>query len=135
MGVRFLKIAVLYFLIGILLGMYMSITHQFQFAPSHAHINLLGWTSLALVGIIYHLFPQAGEMRLAKWHFWLHNIGLPIMMVGLVLMESGMVQYEPVVAVGASATVIGIILFVINVWLNVKSTKVKQSSSSNTAAM
>jgi cbb3-type cytochrome oxidase subunit 1 len=89
MGVRLIKIAVVYFGIGVLFGMYMSITEQMQFAAVHAHINLLGWASLALAGIVYHLFPSAATTVLAKLHFWLHNIGLPVMMVGLALLLSG----------------------------------------------
>lgn len=120
MGVRFLKIAVIYFLAGIIMGMYISITQSFQYAPSHAHVNLLGWASLALVGIIYHLFPRAAENYFAKIHFWLHNIGLPIMMIGLVWLESGSLSFEPLIVIGASLTSIGILLFVINVLINVK---------------
>ena len=55
-----LKIAVLYLLAGSTFGLIMGLTHQFQFAPVHAHANLLGWASLALAGLIYWLCPQAG---------------------------------------------------------------------------
>ncbi|WCN36225.1 cytochrome-c oxidase [Aneurinibacillus uraniidurans] len=121
MGIRLLKIASVYFLLAIILGMFMSITHQFNYAPSHAHIGLLGWTSLALAGIIYHLFPDAARNKLATSHFWLHNIGLPIMMIGLLVFETGKTAFEPVIAIGATLTSLGVVLFVINVLLNVKS--------------
>jgi hypothetical protein len=45
----------------------------FILAPVHAHLLLLGWASLALAGIIYHLYPAAGTTRLARIHFWAHN--------------------------------------------------------------
>jgi len=45
----------------------------------------LGWASLALAGLVYHFYPAASITRLARFHFWLHNIGLPLFMVGLVL--------------------------------------------------
>ncbi|MGC5327693.1 cytochrome-c oxidase [Brevibacillus sp. SYSU BS000544] len=129
MGARFLKIAVIYFLIGVFMGMFMSMTQQFQFAPSHAHINLLGWVSLALAGVIYVLFPKAGESRLGKWHFWLHNLGLPVMMIGLVVLESGNPTVEPVIVIGANILTVGIILFVINVLLNVKASEISISTA------
>ncbi len=131
MGVRFIKLAVLNFLVGIGMGMFMSITHKFEYAPSHAHINLLGWTSLALAGVIYHLFPAAGESRLGKLHFWLHNLGLPVFMAALIAIESGMMAAEPLIALGANVTSLGILLFVINVFLNVKQEKNDSGKSNN----
>ncbi|SFB04145.1 hypothetical protein SAMN04515620_11433 [Collimonas sp. OK607] len=46
MGIRFLKIAVIYLLIGALLGGYMGAAENFALAPVHAHLALLGWASV-----------------------------------------------------------------------------------------
>ena len=89
MGLNFLRIATLYLIVGVLMGFVMGITEAFQYAPVHAHVNLLGWASLALVGVIYHLYPAAAETRLARVHFWLHNLGLPVFMVSLAVMLAG----------------------------------------------
>jgi cbb3-type cytochrome oxidase subunit 1 len=120
MGIRFIKIAVLYFAVGISMGLYMGITGQFTLAPVHAHLNLLGWASLALVGIVYQLFPAAGTTRLAQFHFWLHNLGLPPLMVALVLVLTGRPALEPLVGVFSLVVGTGILLFVINVWRTVQ---------------
>ncbi|MFC0562322.1 hypothetical protein [Halalkalibacter alkalisediminis] len=56
MGVTFIKISVVYFVIGVLLGYYMSVAHGSNLTGVHAHINLLGWTSMTLAGIIYTMF-------------------------------------------------------------------------------
>ncbi|MGV2805360.1 cytochrome-c oxidase, partial [Clostridium perfringens] len=53
MGVKLIKIAAVYFVLGILLGMYMSISHSYDYASVHTHVNLLGWASLALAGVFY----------------------------------------------------------------------------------
>ncbi|MFE5321249.1 cbb3-type cytochrome c oxidase subunit I [Paenibacillus sp. NPDC056579] len=119
MGARLIKIASVYFVLGIALGMFMSISHKFDYASVHAHINLLGWASLALAGIVYHVFPKSAESVLGKIHFWLHNVGLPIMMIGLFLLVSGVAGMEPVIAVGGTVTSIGVVLFMINVLKNV----------------
>lgn len=50
MGARLIKISSVYFVIGVLLGMYMSMTENPMLSPVHAHVNLLGWASLALAG-------------------------------------------------------------------------------------
>lgn len=120
MGVKLIKISAIYFLIGVLLGYYMSVASNYNLTGVHVHINLLGWTALTLAGIIYCLFPQASRTKLAKWHFWLHNIGLPIMMISLaLLLTTGGSHYVAGVSVGATITVLGIILFVINVFQKV----------------
>ncbi|WLD93922.1 cytochrome-c oxidase [Alkalihalobacillus sp. AL-G] len=121
MSVKLIKISAVYFAIGVLLGMYMSMSHSYNLVPVHVHINLLGWTALTLAGIIYHLFPAASETKLAKIHFWGHNIGLPIMMIGLAFIVHGHTQVEPVIAVGATITVVSVLLFVYNILKNIKS--------------
>lgn len=44
--------------IGVCLGVTMGILHDFHLAPVHAHLNLLGWTSLALMGLTYRAWPE-----------------------------------------------------------------------------
>jgi hypothetical protein len=120
MATRFIKIAVLYLAVGVTLGLIMGMRQSFALAPVHAHINLLGWASLALVGLVYHAYPAAAETRLARIHFWLHNLGLPPLMVVLALMLSGNAAMEPLVGIFSMVVALGIALFVINVWLAVR---------------
>lgn len=61
MGIRFLKIAVIYLFLGALLGGYMGATENYAMAPVHAYVALLGWASLALAGVIYHLCRECGS--------------------------------------------------------------------------
>ena len=119
MSARFLKIAVVYLAIGVSMGLYMGITHQFALHPVHAHINLLGWASLALVGIIYHLYPEAAKTRLARIHFWMHNLGLPAFMIGLAFLLAGHEAFVVVVAISSMVTGMGLVVFVVNVWMHV----------------
>ena len=119
MSARFLKIAAVYFVVAVALGLYMGITTQFTQTPVHAHLNLLGWVSMALFGLIYHAHPAAGETRLARWHFWLHNVSLPIFMAALFLMLAGNEALGPVVGIAAMVALIGIVLFAVNLWRSV----------------
>jgi len=121
MGSRLIKISAIYFVIGVSLGLYMSIVHSYVLTSVHVHINLLGWVSLALAGIIYTLFPDLASTKLAKTHFWLHNITLPIMMVGLTFIIYGQVALTPVVAISGTILVLAIILFAYNILRNLKS--------------
>ncbi|OCA88946.1 cytochrome-c oxidase [Pseudobacillus wudalianchiensis] len=122
MAIRLIKISAVYFAVGVLLGYYMSVAHSYGFAGVHVHINLLGWTALTLIGILYHLFPALTSNGLAKTHFWLHNLGLPIMMICLFLLIATESQsYTAGIAVGATLTVLGVLAFVLNVLMNLKS--------------
>ncbi|MCY9662918.1 hypothetical protein P5G65_16685 [Paenibacillus chondroitinus] len=122
MGVRFLKMAVVYILLGICIGIYMGATLNFALTSVHAHTNLFGWATLALCGFTYLRFPKAAESPLARWHFWLQGIGLPIMLITLALMAHG---YAPdwvttLKRIGESVAGIGILIFAVNVFTNVK---------------
>ena len=121
MGLHFLKISVVYLVIGAALGFTMGITQKFVLVPVHAHLLLLGWASLALAGLVYHFYPAAASTRLARFHFWLHNLGLPLFMVGLGGLLTGTQSLFFLVIVGASAVIIGLVLFAANVLLNIKS--------------
>ena len=120
MGIRFLKIAAIYLVVGVSMGLWMGITRTFALHPVHAHINLVGWATLALAGMFYVPFPAAGETRLARIHFWMHNLSLPVFMVALTFLLRGHAAWAPAVEVAATATAVGIAIFVINVWINVR---------------
>lgn len=115
-----IKLAVLYLLAGVIFGVVMASNHHFEFAPVHAHINLLGWASMALAGVIYHLFPRAGGSRLGLWHFWLHNLALPVAMVALFFMLAGHLQLEKLVAAASAVIVLGVLLFAVNLFVNMR---------------
>jgi len=117
MGLRFLKIAVVYFFIAVCLGVVMGIIHNFTFASVHAHLNLLGWVSMAIFGIIYSIYPKAAETKLAKIHFWLHNIGVPLMQGSLfVMILTGSESLLPVAIISSLLVIVGVLLFSINVF-------------------
>ena len=116
MAIRLLKFALVYLMVGMAMGMAMGITHHFEFAPVHAHINLLGWASLALAAMIYHAYPEAALTGLARWHFRLHVAGLPVFMVGQILLLSNHEHVEWLVATGAAVTFAGLALFTVNLF-------------------
>jgi len=120
MGIRLIQISAVYFVIGVGFGLYMSMAHSYEFVGVHAHVNLLGWLSLAVIGAIYSIYPELAATKLAKTHFWLHNIALPVMMIGLFFLILGQESLVPVVATGGTVMVLAIILFALNVLMNMK---------------
>lgn len=111
-----IRLAAIYFMVGVTLGVYMGMTHRFAQIPVHAHINLLGWVSLGLIGAIYHLKPQAAQTMLAKAHFVLHNVGLPVMAGGLYMLLGGNHGAEPIVGIGSLLVAAGVLCVGINLF-------------------
>lgn len=114
-GVVWLKIAVVYLVIGVGLGIVMGVSGNHTQFPTHAHINLLGWVSLALIGLIYRQFPDIASNKLATIQFWLHNLALPVTMLALVGILRGNAALEPVAGVGSSVIGVSVVLFAVNV--------------------
>jgi heme/copper-type cytochrome/quinol oxidase subunit 1 len=120
-GIALLKIASLYLLAGLVLGLAMGVAQDFSLVSVHTHILLIGWATLALTGIVYLIVPSCAQARLATAHFWLHNLGLPVMLASLVLAARSEMRAEPVIAVGSMIVLLALALFTLNVLLNAKS--------------
>jgi hypothetical protein len=117
-GIIWLKLAVLYLVTGVAMGIAMGATRNFTLMPVHAHVNLLGWATMGLAGLIYSIFPQAGASKLAKAHFWLINLSMPVMLVSLSMLLLGNPAVEPVLAISEIAAALGIAAFAANVFVN-----------------
>jgi len=119
LGVMWIKAAVVYFIMGVGLGIYMGASGDHVLIPVHAHFNLLGWVSLALIGLIYRQFPKAGSHRLATVQFWLHNAGLLVAMVLLIGLLRGNTALDPLIGVASVVIGASVVLFAINVFQNI----------------
>ena len=119
-GFIWLKLSVVYLIIGVAMGIMMGASHYFTLRPVHAHVNLLGFATLALSGLIYSLFPKAGESLLARIHFWLLNLSLPLMMISLGFMLKGQVQLLPALIVSEFMAAGGVLAFAANLFVNLR---------------
>ncbi|MGH7018386.1 MAG: hypothetical protein ACREEY_00810, partial [Brevundimonas sp.] len=117
---RFLRLAVLFALVGMSLGYWMGATEQFAAAPVHAHINLLGWVSMALYGLFYRVQPGAAQGWLPAVHFWVAVVGLVIFMPALAAKLLGGPDLQAGanlgLIVGPSLTLLSMVLFVVIVF-------------------
>jgi hypothetical protein len=115
-AVTLVKIAAVYLVVSLVIGMYMAITHNHALATVHSHVALLGWATMALTGLVYLLLPACAGNRLAAAHFWLHNIGLPVMLAALTaLILTGDERVEPAIGVGSTLVLLALVCFTINV--------------------
>ena len=117
----FIGSAVIYVIVGMCGGILMGAKQDFTLAPAHAHLNLIGWVSLALMGFYYNANPAKAAGRLALIQFWVSTVGLWIMIPGLVLTLRGEPSGEPIVIAGSLITLIGMILFATSIFRKVPS--------------
>jgi len=111
------RLAIVYFVVATALGLYMGMTGSHGLIPVHAHLNLLGWASLALTGILYDRFPSATTTRLYPIHFWVYNITLPVAMLTLaLLLLRGNEALVPVVGIVSLVLFASIVVFAANIW-------------------
>ena len=95
----FLLLAGAMLVAGVVLGVVMGATHDFQLSPVHAHVNLVGWASLALFGLTYRAYPEMGRSRLATIHLALAAPSAVLFPIGIYLAA---VYDRPALAIGAS---------------------------------
>ncbi len=98
-----------YVTLGMFFGIWMSAAHDHTLAGAHAHLNLVGWVTMALFGMFYHLVPSAAASPLAKIHFAVATIGVWFMVPGIALAIMG--QNQLPVIIGSLATAASMLIF------------------------
>lgn len=126
MGAKWIKISSIYLIIGIGFGLFMHSTVQLQWGATHAHINVVGWLTTAIIGLIYSVYPKIGENSLGQAQFWLYNIGLPILLIGMMIIQPtvGAPRFliELCVWLGGLAFALSIVIFIVNLFKNLHET-------------
>lgn len=120
-GLLFFASGVVYVSAGMLLGVYMGINQDFTLAPAHAHLNLVGFVIMALMGIFYHLTPRAAASILSRAHFILATLGVWTMVPGIALAVTG--GGEAIAIAGSLLTASAMAVFLVNLVVNVVAPK------------
>jgi peptidoglycan/LPS O-acetylase OafA/YrhL len=105
------RAAVLLVVAGMIWGIVMAISQDHSTFPAHAHLNLLGWVSLFLFGIYYHLHPAIDRDRLAYVQVLVWIAATVLLTVGVALVHSGHSTGEPIAAVGSLVILADMLLF------------------------
>ena len=105
------RAAVMMVIAGMIWGIAMGITQDHSTLPAHAHHNLLGWMSLFLFGIYYHLHPAVDRSRLASLQVWVWIVGTIILTIGVALVHSGHAIGDPIAAVSSLLVLADTLLF------------------------
>lgn len=96
----FLATAAACLVAGVCLGIGMGIARDFQLAPVHAHVNLVGWTSLSVMGLVYRAFAEMLARRVLAWVQFALSAGSALVFpFGIWL---AIAHEQPAVAIGAA---------------------------------
>lgn len=102
-------------LIGMIGGMWMGAHEDFRLMPVHAHLNLVGWVTMALFGGFYALTSKTYSKKLAWTNYALSTIGvlvmIPLLAMYLLTRDSGLI---PFMALGEVTTVASVAVFLIS---------------------
>lgn len=112
-SVAFFAVGVVYVLIGMAWGMHMGEANDFTMAPAHAHLNLLGWVTMAIFGIFYTLTRETMSPKLAWTNLIVSALGVLVMIPSLAMYlgQGNDPKYIPVMVVGEVLTVLGMLIF------------------------
>lgn len=105
------RAAVLMVIAGMIWGIVMGISQDHSTLPAHAHLNLLGWVSLFLFGIYYHLHPAVDRTALASLQVWVWIAGTIILTIGVALVHSGHEIGDPIAAVSSLLVLVDMLIF------------------------
>ncbi len=105
--------AIIYGLLGMLLGLEMAMAHDHGEMVTHSHTMVIGWLSFSLFGFYYFQFGKIVSRTLSLLHFWMAQLSLIGLIIGLFLFYSGKTEYEPIAAVSSIAYALSFLVFAV----------------------
>ena len=106
-------------LTGMSWGMWMGAHQDFTMAPAHAHLNLLGFVALSIMGTFYALAGDLAPVRLAWVNFVLSFGSVVILIPMLAKLLAGDTALGPMMAGPEIGAVAGMACFlgsIVIVW-------------------
>ena len=105
------RLAVLFAIIGVAMGIGMAASQNHAIMPAHAHLNLLGWVSLFLFGIYYERRPVLDSSRLALIQVGVWSVGTVLLTVAVAALHLGYAAFEPIAAISSLIVLAAMLLF------------------------
>lgn len=119
----FIRAALVYFGCGILLGLTMGIRPDWMYLikPVHAHLNLLGFMSMFVYGVAYHVLPRFKgrplfSQKLSRYHLYLANLALVGMAVSFPFYTLYGARGTVGLAVFGTLQAVAAGMFIFNIW-------------------
>ena len=119
----FIRSSLIWLGTGVLLGVAMAFwpAQALAWKPAHMHANLLGFVSMMIFGVAYHVIPRftgrpLHSRRLAAAHVWVANAGLLGMAGGFVARVYWFGAGTLALRAGAALSAAGAFFFIFNLW-------------------
>lgn len=118
----FLKAALIALGLGVALGLGIASHPQWiVYRPAHVHLNLLGFVTMMIYGVAYHVIPRFTgaplySRRLAGAHVWAATSGLATMVAGFMLLPHLPREGRYVLVAGGLLSAGAAYLFILNIW-------------------
>lgn len=119
----FIIASLFYLCLGVSVGVVLTVHTDLvgYLLPMHAHTNLLGWVSMMIFAVAYHVLPRFSGRplfsdTLANLHLIFANVGLlGLIIVWPLLRVYGTITVQAIHIVAALFYAIGAFLFVFNI--------------------
>lgn len=118
----FVKASLAWLALGVTLGVGMAVYPLWiVYRPAHVHLNLLGFVTMMIYGVAYHVIPRFSgnplhDRRLAGGQWWVSNVGLLLLVMGFLMRPHVGGAATPVLATGGTLAALGAYLFVYGIW-------------------
>lgn len=127
--VWYMRMSVIYFIVGALIGFGMLLwpSESGYYIPVHVHLNLLGFMSMMIYGVGYHILPKfSGQLIyspvILKVQFWISNAGLIGMAFSWPFTMRGDESFAGFILIASAfLSLVAIVLFAINILKTIKS--------------
>ncbi len=120
---RFIRASLVWLGIGVLIGVSMAFfpARALAYRPAHVHANLLGFVSMMIFGVAYHVIPRftgnpLHDRRLGPVHLVAANLGLALLVSGWIVRVWAFGAGEALVRAGGAVSAVGVGLFIYNIW-------------------
>lgn len=119
---RFIRSSLVWLGVGVCLGLWMALEPRaVVYRAAHLHANLLGFVSMMIFGVAYHVIPRFAGAPLrsraaANVHLWVANAGLALMVAGWALRVWQPPLAPLALGVGGVLSAAGAFLFIGNLW-------------------
>jgi cbb3-type cytochrome oxidase subunit 1 len=139
----FLKASLAWLGLGVTLGVAMAAHPAWAvYRAAHMHMNLLGFVTMMIYGVAYHVIPRFTghalySRRLAGWHWWASNAGLALMATGFALRAHGVAAAAALLAAGGALSAAGAYTFAYVIWRTIdgrRGERVRQAPAGAPAA-
>jgi cbb3-type cytochrome oxidase subunit 1 len=118
----FLKASLAWLSAGVTVGLAMAARPAWTvYRPAHAHMVLLGFATMMIFGVAYHVIPRftghaLHSRRAAGAHWWVSNAGLLLMAAGFTLRPHAAPAAPALLAAGGLLSAAGAYTFAYVVW-------------------